>query len=126
MLYLGFYAPTEERERYFKEAITRYSDCFYGNGVQVGAFARYGLAMFYRKTGKNAEALVLLKEILRDYPDAINHQGKPLKDDVQNLLSGQSSQADTAVAPRFFKGDAPTDNPQLFALPQDKPNQTAS
>ncbi len=78
MLYLGFYAPQEERERYFKEAINRYGDCFYGDGVQVGAFARFGLAEHYRTTGKNAEASALLKEIASDYPDAVNHQGKPL------------------------------------------------
>jgi hypothetical protein len=39
VLYLAQYSRGEEQEKLLKQAIDKYSDCYYGNGVQVGAFA---------------------------------------------------------------------------------------
>ena len=40
MLYLAQLSRGDERDKYLDETIKDYSDCFYGNGVQVGGWAR--------------------------------------------------------------------------------------
>ena len=78
VLYLGQMSEGEEHERLLKDAAEKYGDCFYGNGVQVGAYARFLLALYYKNTGKADEAKKLFDEIRRKYPDAIDHRGRSL------------------------------------------------
>lgn len=78
ILYLGQMSDGEEREDYLKEAIEDFSDCFYGNGVQVGAYARYCLAHHYRKAGETSKAEKLFAELQEEYPHAIDHKGRLL------------------------------------------------
>jgi TolA-binding protein len=78
VLYLGQMSEGEERERLLKDAAEKYGDCYYGNGVQVGAYARFLLAHYYRETGKADEAKQLFDEIRTKYPDAIDHRGRSL------------------------------------------------
>jgi len=78
--YVAQLSEGQEREDYLKLAIKDFGDCFYGNGVQVGAYARFYLGFYYQKAGKTAEAKALFDEIRKDYPDAINHKGKRLVD----------------------------------------------
>jgi outer membrane murein-binding lipoprotein Lpp len=78
LLYLGQMAPKEAKERYLKRAIKDFSDCWYGDGVQVGAFARFYLATYYQQSGKADEAAALFDEIRKDYPEAIDHNGNLL------------------------------------------------
>ena len=80
LLYLGQMSKGEEREQYLKQAIDGFSDCYYGDGVQVGAYARYYLAYYYKEQGQQEKADALFKEIATDYPDAIDHKGRMLKD----------------------------------------------
>jgi hypothetical protein len=80
LLYLGQWSQGQEREDYLKEAIEKHSDSWYGDGVQVGAMARYWLAVHYRQLGRNEEAEQLFQQIRTEYPNAINHQGVPLAD----------------------------------------------
>ena len=80
LLYLGQMASGPEKEPYLKQAIADFSDCFYGSGVQVGAYARFHLAHHYQQTGKAQDAADLFDEIRNDYPDAVNHKGRLLKD----------------------------------------------
>ena len=84
LLYLGQMSKGKERETYLQKAIEGFSDCFYGNGVQVGAYARYYLAYYYKETGQRKEAEELFKEIKSKYPDAINHKGRLLADLMNN------------------------------------------
>jgi|GEM_PF-918059 len=65
-----------ESEKYFKDCIEKYNDCYFGDGVQVGAFARFWLANYYSKTGENEKAEALRKEIKNNYSDAIDHYGQ--------------------------------------------------
>src|ERR1039458_1886912 len=51
-----------ESEKYLKDCIQKYDDCYYGDGVQIGAFARFYLADYYSKTGENEKAEALRKE----------------------------------------------------------------
>lgn len=80
ILYLGQMTKGEEKEAYLKQAIEDYSDCFYGDGVQVGAYARFHLAHYYHSIGKTENAQTLVDELKADYPDAITHQGQLLSD----------------------------------------------
>ncbi len=79
LLYLGQMSKGKERENYLQRAIEGFSDCFYGNGVQVGAYARFYLAYYYKENGKEEKAEKLFEEIKKQYPDAIDHKGRPLK-----------------------------------------------
>ena len=67
-----------ESEKYLKDCIQKYDDCYYGDGVQVGAFARFYLADYYSKTGENEKAEALRKEIKDHYSDSIDHHGQLL------------------------------------------------
>jgi len=78
VLYLGQWSEGEAKEKYLKMAIEKFSDCYYFDGVQVGAYARFYLANYYQQTGKKDEAAKLFKEIREKYPDAIDHRGNPL------------------------------------------------
>ena len=78
--YIAQMSTGEDREKYLKLAIKDFSDCFYGNGVQVGAYARYYLGYYYEEKGKEKEAKALFDEIRKDYPNAVNHKGKRLVD----------------------------------------------
>lgn len=80
VLYLGQMSSGEEKESYLKRAIAEFGDCRYGNGVQVGAYARFHLAHYYQKIGKADEAAALFKEIREQYPDAVDHKGRLLAD----------------------------------------------
>ena len=83
-LYLGQLSKGEEKEQYLKMAIEKYNDCWYGDGVQVGAYARFYLAHYYRQIGKQQEAQKLDKELTEQYPNAVNHRGELLSDIIGN------------------------------------------
>lgn len=78
VLYLAQYSTGEERERLLKEAIEKYDDCYYGNGVQVGAFARFLLGLDYQSKGEADKAKEVFDEIRTKYADAITHRGESL------------------------------------------------
>jgi len=76
--YLGQMSAGAEKERYLRLAIREFGDCYYGSGVQVGAYARFYLGQHYRSLGRAKEANALFDEIRTAYPDAVNHQGQRL------------------------------------------------
>ncbi len=80
LLYLGQMSKGKEKEKYLRKAIDGFSDCYYGDGVQVGAYARFVLAHYYKSIGEDEQAAKLLKEINGKYPDAIDHNGRRLSD----------------------------------------------
>ena len=80
LLYLGQMSKGREKERHLRRAIQKHGDCMYGDGVQVGAYARFHLATYYRQVGKGREAQRLFKKIRSDFPDAIDHKGRLLAD----------------------------------------------
>jgi len=81
-LYLGQMTEGQDREAYLRLAINEYSDCWYGDGVQVGAYARFYLAWDYLHSGKTAEAERLFEELRKGFTDAIDHQGLLLFDRI--------------------------------------------
>ena len=70
----------KQREEILKRAIEKYGDCFYGDGVQVAAQARWYLSGLYSREGKKDEAKKLLDEIKTKFPDAVTHQGRKFAD----------------------------------------------
>lgn len=69
-----------EKRDLLRKAIKDYDDCFYFDGVQVGAFARYLLGKELLKNGKKADAEKYFEEIRISYPEAINHKKERLVD----------------------------------------------
>ena len=84
LLYLGQMSKGKEKEEYLQKAIDGFSDCYYGDGVQVGAYARYHLAYYFKENGQEKKAEQLFKEISSKYPDAIDHKGRLLADFIDN------------------------------------------
>ena len=77
-LYLGQTSKGLEQIKYLKLAVEKYSDCFYGDGVQVGPYAQYCLILIYTKSGKKEEAKRLAQELKERYPNAIDHRQRVL------------------------------------------------
>ncbi len=73
---LAVHTTGPESEKYLRDCIQKYNDCYYGDGVQVGAFARFWLANYYSETKENKKAEALYKEIKDSYADSIDHQGQ--------------------------------------------------
>lgn len=84
--YLGQRATGPQQVKYFEQAIENHSDCYYGDGVQVGPYARYYLATAYLQSKQPSKAKMLLEVILQKYPDAITHRGQLLAPLAQNRL----------------------------------------
>lgn len=83
LLYLGQMSKGDEQIGYLTKAIEGFSDCYYGDGVQVGAYARYYLACRYKQDGKADKARALFDEIKTQYPNAVDHRGGLLADALE-------------------------------------------
>ena len=87
VLYLAQMSSGADREAYLKAAIKDHSDTWYGNGVQVGAFARAQLAMYYAASDKMSDAKKLAREVEERFPGAVDHGGRPLTDMLRKVVS---------------------------------------
>jgi len=83
MLYIAQVSQGEERIKSLQNCIEKYNDCFYGDGVQVGAYARFILAEDCRSKGEEKKAVALYSEIKAKYADAIDHRGELLVDSIK-------------------------------------------
>ena len=85
VMYAGQRAQGSDDGKWFRLAMEKYADCMYGDGVQVGAYARLYLAGYLESKGKKDEAKKLRDEILKLYPDARTHRGRKMSEflDVQ-------------------------------------------
>lgn len=79
-LYMAQRSQGDEHAKNLQECIDKYSDCMYGDGVQVGAFARFLLAREYSRLGLDKKAEALSDELKTQYPDAVDHAGTLLID----------------------------------------------
>ncbi len=79
-LYLAQACTGREEINLYRQVIKNYSDCYYYDGVQVGAFARYRLGVALLAGGKKSEAERWFTELKVLYPEAIDHTGKLLSD----------------------------------------------
>jgi tetratricopeptide (TPR) repeat protein len=76
----------QQAEIYMRKAAEEYGDAFYSDGVQVGAMSRYFLGELYARQGRYDEARAVFQEILKKYPGAIDHRGRPLSESIQRAL----------------------------------------
>ena len=83
MLYLAQRSEGDERANYLRDCIEKFNDCFYGDGVQVGAYARFLLAVHYKSKGEEKRAAELCNEIKAKYTDAIDHAGNLLVNSIK-------------------------------------------
>jgi hypothetical protein len=82
-LYVAQRSQGDERAKYLQDCIERFNDCFYGDGVQVGAFARFLLAGDLKAKGEESKAKALYDELKANYADAVDHGGKLLVDCIK-------------------------------------------
>ncbi len=75
-LYLGRYTKGDEQEKYLELAIEKFSDCYYGDGTNVGGYARFILGMMKHQAGKQSAAKKLFEELRKDYADTTDHGGR--------------------------------------------------
>jgi hypothetical protein len=85
MVELAQLSAGDAREHYLKEAIARYSDAWFEKGVQVGAIARARLAIHYAYLNRFAEADQLTRQLVEQFPGAIDPSGAPLEDVVVGI-----------------------------------------
>ena len=78
VLYVAQMSKGDVRGGYLQDCIDKYNDCFYGDGVQVGVYARFLMAQDYRGNGEREKADDLFNEIKSKYPDAVDHSGNLL------------------------------------------------
>ena len=83
VLYLANMSKGADRAKHLQDCIDKYNDCFYGDGVQVGAYARFLLAEDYQHNGEAEKAKALFDEIKSQYADAIDHGGTLLVDSIK-------------------------------------------
>jgi hypothetical protein len=77
-LYLGRWSRGDDREKYLKMAVEKYSGAYYLDGTSVGGYARLILGADLKKAGKDSAAKKLFNELRKDYPEAMDHGGRLL------------------------------------------------
>ena len=84
VMYAGQRSRGSDDGKWFRLAIENFGDCLYGDGAQVGAYARFYLAALLERKGDKAGAEKLRAEILTLYPDALTHRGGKMADYLRN------------------------------------------
>jgi hypothetical protein len=82
LIYLARISEKEEREALLKRAIAEHEDAWFGDGAQVGPFARALLAQHYLETARQADAVALAEQV---NPQAVDHLGNRLVDNLRRL-----------------------------------------
>lgn len=82
VLYLAQSSEGDEKVKYLQMAIDKFNDCYYGDGVQVGAYARYLLGWHYQNTGNNTKANTLFYELKTQFSNSVDHSGNFLMDKI--------------------------------------------
>ena len=83
VLYVAQMSQGNERAKHLQDCIDKYNDCFYGDGVQVGVYARFLLAQDYKSQGETVKAKAFFDEIKSQYADAIDHRGNLLVNSIE-------------------------------------------
>ena len=85
LLYLARQSSGAEREAMLRQAIAKHGDARYGDGTQVGAFARALLAAFYARNGRMDDARRLAAEVQSQFPGAVDHAGLRLTETLRKM-----------------------------------------
>ena len=82
-LYLARVATGDDQKAKLQQAIRDYNDAWYGDGTQVGPYARTLLALQLKKAGDIDGARRLAAEVATYTPDAVEHQGRSLVESLR-------------------------------------------
>ncbi len=82
LIYLATIPGVMNVEDLLKKAIAEYSDCWYGDGVNIGGYATYLLADYYHDLDNKEAAKKYFSQLKTKYPDAIGHAGQMLADKI--------------------------------------------
>jgi len=74
-----------EKERLLKDCLARFSNCYYLDGAQVGPLATYQLACYYWNIGRYRDADEFFRQLRKDHPEAVGHDGRLLVDKINEL-----------------------------------------
>lgn len=85
LLYLAQYSEGEKREEYLRRVVEDFSDCYYGDGCQVGGYGRYLLIALLREKGATDECAEIVKEVEDDYATATSHRRQLIVEMVRDL-----------------------------------------
>lgn len=85
-LYLGQMSQGPEKVDYLTRAMTDFTDCYYGDGVNVGAYAAFQLACYHQQQGDLHLAESIAEDIRNEHPDAIDHRGRAITELLTELL----------------------------------------
>lgn len=85
-LYVAQKSEGVDRLKYLQDCVQNFNDCYYGDGVQVGVYARFLLAGDYMRNGEQQKAAALYSEIKTKYSDAVDHRGNLLVDGIKSDL----------------------------------------
>ena len=77
-LYLAQWKSGDEREQALKDAAEKFGDCWYGDGCQVGPYARFQLGQYYVQQNQPDKAKEQFEKIRTETPDAVDHGGQSL------------------------------------------------
>jgi beta-lactamase regulating signal transducer with metallopeptidase domain len=113
-LYLAQRSSKDKKEKYLEEAIRNYGDCYYYDGVQVGAYARYLLGISFLEDKKPDEAQKLFEEIKIHYPDAIDHSGKKLLSCIPLVIESTAKKNRVKQDAKVYSSEELTDINILF------------
>lgn len=75
ILYLGQMSGGDEGLLLLQRAIDEFADCYYGDGVNVGVYAKYHMLFRRAKAGEPDKARALAEELKTQHPDALAHGG---------------------------------------------------
>lgn len=97
-MYLGQMSEGPQRSDYLTRAMTDFSDCYYGDGVNVGAYATYYLAVDHWRAGRYDDARPLIEKIKAEHPDAIDHRGRALVDMLKEMKMTDAAPQESSEA----------------------------
>jgi hypothetical protein len=80
LLYLGQLVNIEQRESYLLKAKSEYSNSWYGDGCNVGAYATYQLLLYYSYKNEVENAEKQKRELIEKYANYIDHEQNYFKD----------------------------------------------
>ncbi len=100
ILYLGQMSQGPEKVDYLTQAMNDFPDCYYGDGVNVGAYATYYLAIHHWTEGNYDDAKKLIDKINSEHPDAIDHRGRALTEQLIELQQTPPAPANEDDAPQ--------------------------
>lgn len=82
-LYRAWQETGSEKERLLNDCIARFFNCYYLDGTQVGPLAKLALGNYYVETGRQREAKAIFRQIEKESPEAVDHDGTLLINKIE-------------------------------------------